>query len=250
MLQIKQLKKSFAEHEVLKGIDLDIKKGQVVSIIGSSGSGKSTLLRCINFLEKPNQGELVFDGQSFDVAHIKNKEILGIRQQIGMVFQAHNLFAHKTVLENVMEGLLVVQRMNKQQASAIAGEYLRKVGLLDKADFYPSMISGGQQQRIGIARALALSPKLILFDEPTSALDPELVDEVLNTIRQLAQEGVTMLIVTHEMRFAFDISDRIILLDNGQVLEEGTPTSLMTQAKNERTRQFLRKFRIIADYDI
>lgn len=250
MLQITNFKKSFLGSEVLKGVGLSVKKGQVLSIIGSSGSGKSTLLRCINFLERPDYGQIMFDGKQINVSKVNHKKILEIRRNIGMVFQSHNLFSHKTVLENVMEGLLVVQKKNKQEAKKIALKYLAKVGLLDKAECYPAMISGGQQQRIGIARALALNPKLILFDEPTSALDPELVDEVLNTIRELASEGVTMIIVTHEMRFAFEISDKIILLDNGEIVEEASPAALISNPKNERTRQILYKFKIIDDYHI
>jgi cystine transport system ATP-binding protein len=243
MIQVKQLKKSFGETEVLKGIDLEIQKGEVVCIIGPSGSGKSTLLRCLNLLEIPNGGELSIAGVHLDFrqAKIPMKEMRKLREHTGMVFQSFNLFPHMTALENVMEGPITVKGEEKAKARQKAEEHLAKVGLAEKKDAYPLQLSGGQQQRVAIARALAMEPEVLLFDEPTSALDPELVGEVLKTMRELAQEKQTMVIVTHEMSFARDVSDRVIFMDGGQIVEMGTPVEIFTNPKEKRTQQFLSK---------
>lgn len=238
MLEIKNLYKSFGRDEILKGINLSVEEGEVVVIIGPSGSGKSTLLRCINFLEKKQKGVINING-----VQIENKEctINKIRQNVGMVFQHFNLFPHKTVLENIIEGPVQVKGEKKQIAISQALELLEKVGLSEKKDAYPSMLSGGQKQRVAIARTLAMKPQMILFDEPTSALDPELVGEVLNVMKELALEGMTMIIVSHEMGFAREVSDRVIFMDDGKILEEGTPDSIFTNPQNERTQTFLSK---------
>lgn len=236
MVKIKNLHKYFGELEVLKGINMEVKEGQVVCMIGSSGSGKSTLLRCINFLEKKNQGEIWIDGkQVFN----KGKEINAVRQKVGMVFQRFNLFPHMTAIQNVMEGPLTVFGIDKKEAKALALELLEKVGLSDKADEYPAMLSGGQQQRVAIARTLAMSPKVVLFDEPTSSLDPELVGEVLAVMKDLAKEGMTMIVVTHEMGFARDVSDHVIFLNEGVIAEQGTPEEIFENPKHERLQSFL-----------
>lgn len=250
MLKISELEKNFGDHKVLKGIDLDVKKGEVISIIGPSGSGKSTLLRCINYLERPTAGKISFGPETIDAQKATKKEILNLRRQLAMVFQDYNLFSHKTVLENVIEGLVIVKKIHKVKARQIGRHYLEKVGLKDKENAYPSMLSGGQQQRVAIARSLALNPKLILFDEPTSALDPELVSEVLGVIRQLAEDEITMLIVTHEMQFAYEISDRVIFMDEGVIIEEGEPGDVLVKPGQERTKQFLRQTNVISDYII
>ncbi len=234
MIEIKNLHKYFGELEVLRGIDLTVDESEVVCLIGSSGSGKSTLLRCINFLEEKNEGEIYIDGQL-----VAPKDINEIRQKVGMVFQRFNLFPHMTVIQNVMEGPLTVKKMDKKKAKALAMELLEKVNLLDKADEYPAMLSGGQQQRVAIARSLAMEPKVILFDEPTSALDPELVGEVLGVMNDLAKEGRTMIIVTHEMGFAKEVADRVIFIHDGQIAEEGTPEDIFDRPENERLQNFL-----------
>lgn len=234
MIEIKNLHKYFGELEVLRGIDLTVDESEVVCLIGSSGSGKSTLLRCINFLEEKNEGEIYIDGQL-----VLEKDINEIRQKVGMVFQRFNLFPHMTVIQNVMEGPLTVKKMNKNKAREQAIELLEKVNLLDKADEYPAMLSGGQQQRVAIARSLAMEPKVILFDEPTSALDPELVGEVLGVMNDLAKEGRTMIIVTHEMGFAKEVADRVIFIHEGQIAEEGTPEDIFDRPENERLQNFL-----------
>lgn len=234
MIEIKNLHKYFGELEVLRGIDLTVNESEVVCLIGSSGSGKSTLLRCINFLEEKNEGEIYIDGQL-----VVAKDINEIRQKVGMVFQRFNLFPHMTVIQNVMEGPLTVKKMNKSKAKAMAMALLEKVNLLDKADEYPAMLSGGQQQRVAIARSLAMEPKVILFDEPTSALDPELVGEVLGVMNDLAKEGRTMIIVTHEMGFAKEVADRVIFIHDGQIAEEGTPEDIFDRPENERLQNFL-----------
>lgn len=239
MLEITNLYKSFGKLEVLKGIDLKINKGEVVAILGPSGSGKSTLLRCINFLESADKGVIRIDGLKLNVEKISKKEIYQSRQLSTMVFQNYNLFKNKTALENVTEALIKVKKVPKGKAISLGKELLAKVGLLDKKDAYPVQLSGGQQQRIGIARAMALSPKVILFDEPTSALDPELVGEVLSVIGNLAKEGMTMAIVTHEMDFARKVADRVIFMDGGIIVEEGTPEQIFTNSKHLRTKQFL-----------
>ena len=245
MLEIKGLTKSFHRLEVLKGVDLSVPDGSVVGIIGSSGSGKSTFLRCIDYLEKPDAGHITFDDVSFDVKTATKADIRYLTSQITMVFQNFNLFKLKTALENVMEGLIVVKKMEKEKAQRVAEHYLDQVGLLDWADHFPNQLSGGQQQRVAIARALALDPKVILFDEPTSALDPEMIQEVLKVIRDVADSGKTMIIVSHEMNFIFDICDKVIFLDGGKVLEEGTPRQVMVNTNNERIKQFVAKVNFI-----
>lgn len=242
MLKAENIKLSFGDNEILKGINLEIKEGQVVSIIGPSGSGKSTFLRSLNFLETPNDGEITFDGKKFDVKNISKKDINELRKYTTMVFQNYNLFKNKTALENVIEGLLVVKKMNKEEAVGIGLKMLEKVGLKDKADSYPNQLSGGQQQRVGIARAIAMNPKVILLDEPTSALDPELIGEVLKVIKDMVQEHMTMIIVTHEMQFAREISDYIIFMDNGVIVEEGTPEKFFVNSENERLKSFLKRY--------
>ena len=247
MLEIKDLHKSFHRLEVLKGVDLTVPDGSVVGIIGSSGSGKSTLLRCIDYLERPNAGEITFDEVRFNVKNASKEDIRYLKEHITMVFQSFNLFKLKTALENVMEGLVVVKKMDKAQARAIAEHHLEQVGLLDRANHFPNQLSGGQQQRVAIARALALDPKVILFDEPTSALDPEMIQEVLKVIREVAASGKTMIIVSHEMNFIYDICDRVVFLDGGKVLAEGTPREVMVETDNERIKQFVSKVNFI-DY--
>ncbi len=239
MLKISNLYKSFGNTEVLKGISLQVQKGKVTAIIGPSGAGKTTLLRCMNFLETADSGQMDFDGIHVDLSRVHKKTMLQIRRKTGFVFQNYNLFANKTALENVMEGLVVVKRIPKNQASEIALAALEKVGLLDRADYYPSSLSGGQQQRVGIARAFALEPDVILFDEPTSALDPELTGEVLSVIRKLASEGITMVIVTHEMQFAREIADHVIFMEAGQIVEEGSAEKIFDSPEQERTKKFL-----------
>ncbi|WP_339252803.1 amino acid ABC transporter ATP-binding protein [Sporosarcina sp. FSL W8-0480] len=236
MIKTKNLHKSFGELEVLKGIDLDIEPGQVVVLVGVSGSGKSTLLRCLNFLEKAQEGTISVDGRTIDR---KKDDLSQVRAEVGMVFQHFNLFPHKTVLENIMEAPLIVKKADKQKAKQLALTLLEKVGLSDKADVYPNKLSGGQKQRVAIARALAMEPKALLFDEPTSALDPELVGEVLQVMQDLANEGMTMVVVTHEMKFAKEVADRIIMLDEGRIIEDADPETFFNHSTNERTRQFL-----------
>ncbi len=240
ILEIKNLQKSFGEKKVLKGIDLSVSKGDVIAILGPSGSGKTSLLRCINFLEKADCGSLTFDGQTFNLAKIKNKEILKIRRDTAFVFQDFNLFRNKNVLKNVTEGLIAVRKIKKDQAEKIALGFLEKVGMQDKLKSYPYEISGGQQQRVAIARALACKPKIIYFDEPTSALDPELIGEVLSVIKQLAQEGMTMLIVTHELNFAKNISNKVIFMEDGNILESNSTKEFFTSPKEKRTKEFLK----------
>lgn len=238
MLYVNNLYKCFGETQVLKGIDEHIKKGEVLVLIGPSGSGKSTFLRCLNLLEKPTSGEITFEGKS-----ITNKEcdINKIREKMGMVFQQFNLFPHRTVLENITMAPIKVKKISKEKAIEKAMELLAKVGLSDKANSYPSSLSGGQKQRIAIARALAMEPDVILFDEPTSALDPEMVGEVLNVMKQLAKDGMTMVVVTHEMGFAKEVGSRIIFMDNGKIIEKGAPNEIFFNPKNSRTREFLSK---------
>lgn len=238
MLYVNNLYKCFGETKVLKGIDEHIKKGEVLVLIGPSGSGKSTFLRCLNLLEKPTSGEITFEGKS-----ITNKEcdINKIREKMGMVFQQFNLFPHKTVLENITMAPIKVKKISKEKAIEKAMELLAKVGLSDKANSYPSSLSGGQKQRIAIARALAMEPDVMLFDEPTSALDPEMVGEVLNVMKQLAKDGMTMVVVTHEMGFAKEVGSRIIFMDNGKIIEKGAPNEIFFNPKNSRIREFLSK---------
>lgn len=242
MLKLTNVHKSFGKTEVLKGISLNVEKGSVTAIIGPSGAGKTTLLRCINFLEKADTGLLDFDDIHINLEKVSKKTMLEIRRKTAFVFQNYNLFANMTALENVMEGLVTARKVPKAEAKDRAIKALEKVGLKDRADFYPSSLSGGQQQRVGIARALAVNPEVILFDEPTSALDPELTGEVLSVIKQLASEGTTMVIVTHEMSFARDTADKVIFMDKGQIIEEGKSSKIFTSPKESRTRQFLQRF--------
>ncbi|MGQ0286857.1 amino acid ABC transporter ATP-binding protein [Pasteurellaceae bacterium 22721_9_1] len=242
MLEIKNIHKQFNGNEVLKGVDLSIQKGEVVAILGPSGSGKTTFLRCLNLLERADAGTLRFtDGcLSIDFAQkIPKATELALRRHSSMVFQQYNLFPHRTALENVMEGPVIVQKVPAEQAKQQALELLAKVGLADKVNLYPSQLSGGQQQRVGIARALAVQPDLILLDEPTSALDPELVGEVLQVLRLLAKEGWTMIIVTHEMKFAREVADKIVFMDGGKVVEQNNARDFFASPQQERTKQFL-----------
>lgn len=241
MLEIKDIHKSFGNNEILKGVDLTIDKGDVVVILGPSGSGKTTLLRCINFLERADKGTATFGDLEVDLKNASKKEVLEVRKKTAFVFQNYNLFNNKTALENVMEGLVIARKVPKDEAREIAKKALDKVGLSEKYDSYPSQLSGGQQQRVGIARAVALNPDIILFDEPTSALDPELVGEVLNTMKEIANEGTTMLVVTHEMGFAKDVANKVIFMDGGVIVEEGTPHDIFVTPKEERTKRFLRR---------
>lgn len=240
MISIQHLQKSFGDNTVLQHIDMEVEKGEVVVIIGPSGSGKTTFLRCLNVLETPNGGVIRIGDETLDFSkNVTKGDIVKLRTQTGMVFQHHNLFPHFTARENVMEGLVTVKKVSKEKAKEKAEYFLRKVGLGDKMDLYPFQLSGGQQQRVGIARALAMEPQVILFDEPTSALDPELVQEVLKVMRELAQEGMTMVIVTHEMRFAHQIANRVIFMDGGVIVEQGTPEEVLVHPKEERTKKFL-----------
>ena len=246
MLSINNLHKSFGDHEVLKGIDLRINKGEVIVLLGASGSGKTTLLRCLNVLETPDAGTLTFDDGSLSIDFsqpLTKEKIQALRKKSGMVFQNYNLFPHKTALENITEGLIVVQKMPKAEAEQKARQVWERVELADKADFYPFQVSGGQQQRIGIARALAIEPQLVLFDEPTSALDPELVQGMLALMKSLAAEGWTMVIVTHEIQFAREVADQVILMGDGKIIEQGTPEQLFEYSTNPRTNAFLRSIR-------
>lgn len=238
MIEIKDLYKSFGDLQVLKGISVKVKESEVVCVIGPSGSGKSTFLRCINLLERPTSGNIWIDGQKITDPRI---DINKIREEVGMVFQHFNLFPHKTTLENVSLALIKVRKVPKEEAEKRALEMLRKVGLGDKAYVYPAALSGGQKQRVAIARALAMRPKVMLFDEPTSALDPEMVGEVLNVMNDLAKMGMTMVVVTHEMGFAREVSDRVLFIDDGMIVEEGTPQDIFSHARNERTIAFLSK---------
>lgn len=247
MLEIKNVRKFFGENEVLKGVSIKVDKSDVVAILGPSGSGKTTLLRCINFLEKADDGEIIFDDIHSKFAHASKATIAKVRKKTAFVFQNYNLFHNKTALENVTEGLIVARKVPKAEAIEIGKKALDKVGLSDRYDYYPTQLSGGQQQRVGIARAIAVNPDVILFDEPTSALDPELIGEVLQVIRELAEEGTTMVIITHEMGFAKDVANRVIFMEGGVVVEEGSPKEIFTCPKEERTRKFL--WRFIGDVD-
>ncbi len=248
MVKMENVCKSFGALQVLKGINFEVARGEVVCIIGPSGSGKSTLLRCLNHLERITSGRVFIDGEMIDERadgkdqlKISQKKISEICTELGMVFQRFNLFPHMTALQNVMEAPVTVKKVPKQEAMEYAVGLLKKVGLEDKKDEFPSRLSGGQQQRVAIARALAMKPQIMLFDEPTSALDPELVGEVLEVMKDLAREGMTMLVVTHEMGFAREVGSRVIFMDNGEIKEEGTPDAIFTNPKNERTRSFLQK---------
>ena len=241
MLEARGVCKKFGDLQVLRSVDISVEKGDVIAILGPSGSGKTTFLRCLNFLESADGGTLTFDGETFDLGHMNKKDIARIRKKTAFVFQNYNLFSNKTALQNVTEGLIVARGMPKEQANAIALKALEKVGMLDRKDHYPSQLSGGQQQRVAIARALAADPEIIYFDEPTSALDPELIGEVLGVMRTLAQEGRTMLVVTHEMDFARHVSDKVIFMEGGVVVEEGSAGEVFDHPREERTRAFLRK---------
>jgi len=240
MLEVTGLKKAFGDTEVLKNIDFKVDKGEVIAVIGPSGSGKTTLLRCISFLNSSDAGTIKLDNTSYDMVHATKAEIKTIRKSMGFVFQSFNLFRNMTVLKNVMEGLVTVQKMDKEAAKERALFVLDKVGMLDKALNYPDELSGGQSQRVSIARAIALNPSVILFDEPTSALDPELTVEVLDTMKKLAEEGTTMVVVTHEMNFAKNVASRVVFMDGGVVVEEGPSKEFFENPKEERTRQFLK----------
>lgn len=242
MIEIKNLDKSFGDHHVLDHISLTIQDGETVAIIGPSGSGKSTLLRCLNLLEQPESGEVKVGSASYQAPHISRADCRHIRQVSAMVFQNYDLFANKTVLSNITMPLIVGQKKSKEEANHIAHDLLKRVDLLEKADAYPRELSGGQQQRVAIARALALSPEVMLFDEPTSALDPELVQGVLDVIKDVAKQKITSIIVTHEMAFARDVADRVIFMDGGHIIEEGPAYDLITNPKEERTKQFLNRF--------
>lgn len=250
MIELKQISKSFGRNQVLNNIDLTVTKGEVVVILGPSGSGKTTLLRCVNYLEKPSGGEIAIGDFKVNCKQARKKEIHQLRQKTAMVFQQYNLFRHKTALENVMEGLLIVKKLPREEARKRSEALLEKVGLKSKLDAYPSQLSGGQQQRVGIARALALEPEVILFDEPTSALDPELVGEVLEVIRKIAKEGITMIVVTHEMGFARDVANHVVFMDGGVIVEEGTPAELFNHPREERTKQFLKRITPEFNYSI
>ncbi|WP_443984596.1 amino acid ABC transporter ATP-binding protein [Collinsella bouchesdurhonensis] len=236
IVRIKDLHKSYGDLEVLRGIDIDVHRGEVVVVLGPSGSGKSTMLRCVNLLEKPTSGQIIFEGADITA---KGVDINGVRAKLGMVFQQFNLFPHLSVKKNVMIAQQKVLKRSKEEAEQIAVQELEKVGLGDRVDFMPSQLSGGQQQRVAIARALAMNPHVMLFDEATSALDPELVRDVLAVMRDLARGGMTMIVVTHEMKFARDVADRVIFMDGGVVVEQGTPAEVFDHPKSERTREFL-----------
>jgi polar amino acid transport system ATP-binding protein len=238
VIKVVNLSKKFGKLHVLKGINEEIKKGEVVVVIGPSGSGKSTFLRCLNLLEEPTSGEIIFDGVSITD---KKNDINKQREKMGMVFQQFNLFPHLTVLENITIAPIKVKKMKKEEAEKIAMNLLKRIGLEDKANTYPNKLSGGQKQRIAIVRALAMSPEVMLFDEPTSALDPEMVGEVLEVMKDLAKDGMTMVVVTHEMGFAKEVGDRVLFMDGGNIVEQGTPKELFTNPQHPRTQDFLRK---------
>lgn len=241
MLEIKNVKKSFGKQEVLKDVSLRVEKGDVIVILGPSGSGKTTLLRSLAFLEKADGGVMMLGDKSLDMHNASSKDIAWVRKRTAFVFQNYNLFANKTALENVMLGLTAGRGMKKDEAERIARKALRDVGLEDRMDYYPSRLSGGQQQRVGIARAMAVKPDVIFFDEPTSALDPELVGGVLSVMKKLAEDGVTMIVVTHEMKFAREAASKVIFMDGGVIVEEGDPETVFTHPKEARTRKFLRR---------
>ncbi|MCK1191869.1 amino acid ABC transporter ATP-binding protein [Streptococcus uberis] len=242
MISIKELSKYFSGQKVLDAISLDIQKGEVIALVGASGAGKSTFLRSLNYLEKPDHGSIQMDDFLVDFATITNDEVLILRRKLAMVFQQFNLFERRTALENVKEGLVIVKKMTDQEATAIAREELRKVGLSDRENHYPRHLSGGQKQRVALARALAMKPEIILLDEPTSALDPELVGEVEKSILEAAKSGQTMILVSHDMEFVAQVADRVLFLENGKILEEGSPEQIFKQPKEVRTKEFFNKF--------
>ena len=250
MLKVENIHKSFGELEVLRGVDIEVDKGDVIVLLGPSGSGKTTLLRCLNFLEQPDSGILTFDNISYDLKDIKKRQIHDIRMKTGFVFQNYNLFRNMTAIENVMEGLVTARKMDKNKAYEKAKATLDKVGLAERYDYYPGQLSGGQQQRVGIARAIAADPEVIFFDEPTSALDPELIGGVLAVMKQLASEGTTMVVVTHEMQFAEDVANKVYFMDGGVVVEEGTPSEIFSHPKEDRTKRFLSRIRREPEYMI
>lgn len=243
MIEIKNLHKRYDKTDVLKGINFTVNDGDVVAILGPSGSGKTTILRCMNFLVKADKGSIVFDGKEHDLANVSHKEISEIRKKTGFVFQNYNLFLNKTVLENVMTGLVIARKVPQEEAKKKAIEALEKVGMADRLDHYPSQLSGGQQQRVSIARTLVYEPEVIYFDEPTSALDPELIGEVLTTMKQLAESGMTMVVVTHELSFAKNISNKVLFLDKGEVIENTDSKSFFENPTNDRVKQFLKSIR-------
>jgi L-cystine transport system ATP-binding protein len=241
MVELKNIQKSFGSNHILKGVNMSIGKGEVVVILGPSGSGKTTLLRTINFLDAADEGNISVSGFEVDAKKHSKSQVIELRRKTAMVFQNYNLFANKTILENVMEGLVTVKKFKKSDAEAMSREILKKVGLEERCDFYPAQLSGGQQQRAGIARALILDPDVILFDEPTSALDPELVGEVLNTIKAVAQTGITMIVVTHEIAFAREVASRVVFMEGGVVVEEGKPEEILVAPKHPSTQRFLKR---------
>ena len=243
MLEIRNLRKTFGPLQVLKGIDLDVNKGDVVAILGSSGSGKTTMLRCLNFLERADAGTMDFDGRRIELHRATHAEINALRRRTGFVFQNYNLFANKTALQNVTEGLIIARKMPRRTAEELAHAQLVKVGMDDRADYYPSQLSGGQQQRVAIARAMAADPEILYFDEPTSALDPELTGEVLAVMRQLAREGRTMLVVTHEMDFARHVANRVVFMEQGVIVEQNTAEAFFNDPQQPRTQEFLQTYK-------
>ena len=250
MLQVEHIAKTFGERQVLEDVNLQVNQGDVVVILGPSGSGKTTFLRCLNHLEKADSGSLKLADKDYDLGKLTKKDILEIRQKTAFVFQHYNLFANKTALENILEGLIIARKIPKEEAIKRAEAALEKVGLLAYKDYYPSQLSGGQQQRIGIARAIAVKPEVILLDEPTSALDPELVGDVLDVLKQLAKEGVTMVVVTHEMSFARDVANHVIFMDGGKIVEENNAHEFFSRPKEERTKQFLARILSDATYSV
>ena len=243
MLEIRNLRKAFGPLQVLKGIDLDVNKGDVVAILGSSGSGKTTMLRCLNFLERADAGTMDFDGRRIELHRATHAEINALRRRTGFGFQNYNLFANKTALQNVTEGLIIARKMPRRTAEELAHAQLVKVGMEDRADYYPSQLSGGQQQRVAIARAMAADPEILYFDEPTSALDPELTGEVLAVMRQLAREGRTMLVVTHEMDFARHVANRVVFMEQGVIVEQNTAEAFFNDPQQPRTQEFLQTYK-------